>query len=390
LRSGCGGFEHDQGWGTLEWAAHDLERRAPGFAHDDDFKRWWVTYLRMGASPGAAIALSRLNSAIDIRHVLPAIRVPTLIIHRSGDRVSHVQGGRYMAAHIPGATYVELPGDEHLPFLGDQNEILTPVEEFLGAGRAAAEPDSVLATVLAMEIADPAQVMANVGERRWRDIQHAYTEIVRRALDVYRGRAVMMSSDNVLATFDGPSRAVRCAQRIVEEGSRVGIKPRAGLHTGECELVDGQPSGLALRVAAWVMAQATAGEILSSNAVRDLVSGSAIAFEDADVRAPAPGPGGTWRLFRIESRYRTGNAAGKSVVRVASGDHDPLTPREREVVGLLARGRTNREIADTLVISERTVENHVSNVLGKLRLETRAQVAIWALRRDQIGAPMSA
>jgi pimeloyl-ACP methyl ester carboxylesterase/DNA-binding CsgD family transcriptional regulator len=383
-------IERDRGWGTLEWAAHDLERRAPGYAHDEEFKRWWVTYLRMGASPGAALAITKLNSVTDCRHVLPAIRVPTLIVHRRGDRVSPVQSGRYMAAHITGATYVELPGDEHLPFLGDQDEILTAVEDFLGVDRGIAQPDSVLATVLAMEIADPAQVMANVGEGRWRNIQHAYAEIVRRALDVYRGRAVVMSSDNVLATFDGPSRAVRCAQSIVEESSRVGIKPRAGLHTGECEVVDGQPAGLALRRAAWIMAQAKAGEILSSNAVRDLVSGSAIAFEDAEVHAAAPGPGGTWRLFRIESLYRTGKAAGKSAVRVASRAHDPLTRREREVVGLLARGRTNREIADALIISERTVENHVSNVLGKLSLETRAQVAIWALRRDQTGTLLSA
>jgi pimeloyl-ACP methyl ester carboxylesterase/DNA-binding CsgD family transcriptional regulator len=379
-------IEHDQGWGTLEWATGDLERRAPGFTHDEDFKRWWVTYLRMGASPGAAIAITRLNSMIDVRHVLPAIRVPTLIVHRTGDKVSPVQGGRYMAEHIPGARYVELPGVEHLPFLGDQDAVLTPVEEFLGAGRATAEPDSVLATVLAIEIADTPQVMARVGERGWRELQHAYSEIAQGALDLHRGRCVMQGSDQLLATFDGPSRAIRCAQTIVEQSSPLGIEPRAGLHTGECDVVDGKPGGLALRVAAWIMAQARAGEILASHTVRDLVSGSAIAFEDADVRAAAPGPGGTWRLFRVESPYRRRDARGKPALRVHARARDPLTPREREVVGLVARGRTNREIADTLIISERTVENHVSNVLGKLGLETRAQVAIWALRRDQASA----
>ena len=383
-------IENDQGWGTLEWASHDLERRAPGYAHDEEFKRWWVTYLRMGASPGAALAITKLNSVTDCRHVLPAIRVPTLIVHRSGDKVSPVESGRYMAAHIPGSKYVELAGDEHLPFLGDQDEIITAVEEFLGVGRGIAQPDSVLATVLAMEIATPAQIMANIGERSWRDIQSAHAEIVQRALDLHRGRSVMMGHEGLLATFDGPSRAIRCAQTIVEQTFPLGIKPRAGLHTGECDVVDDNLGGLPLRVAAWIMSQAEAGEILSSNTVRDLVSGSAIAFEDADVHAAAPGPGGIWRLFRIDSPYRIGNTGGKSVVRVASRDHDPLTPREREVVGLLARGRTNREIADTLIISERTVENHVSNVLGKLNLETRAQVAIWALGRDQIGSPMSA
>src|SRR5207302_1027124 len=187
---------------------------------------------------------------------------------------------------------------------------------FLGAGRVATEPDSVLATVLAMEIADAAQIMASVGERSWRDIQYAYTEIVQRALELHRGRSVVMGHEGLLATFDGPSRAIRCAQTIVEQTLPLGIKPRAGLHTGECDVVDDKFGGLALRVAAWIMSQAEAGEILSSNTVRDLVSGSAIAFEDADVHASAPGPGGMWRLFRIESPYRTGNAGGKSVVRV--------------------------------------------------------------------------
>jgi pimeloyl-ACP methyl ester carboxylesterase/DNA-binding CsgD family transcriptional regulator len=384
-------IERDQGWGTLEWAAQDLERRAPGYVHDEDFKRWWVTYLRMGASPGAAIAITRLNSATDIRHVLPAIRVPTLILQRSGDRVTRVEASRYMAAHIAGATYFELPGDEHLPFLGDQNDILTRVEEFLGGGRATAEPDSMLATVLAMEIVERAQVMANVGERSWRDIQRAYSEIVQRALDVHRGRSVTTDSESLLATFDGPSRAIRCALTIVQQSLSLGIKPRAGLHTGECDIVEGEPGGLSFRVAAWIMAQASGGEVLASNTVRDLVSGSAIAFDDADVHATTPGPGGRWRVFRVESPYSRANAGDtRAVVPDVPRSHDSLTPREREVVGLLARGRTNREIADALIISERTVENHVSNVLGKLSLETRAQVAVWALRRDQTGVPISA
>ena len=383
-------IERAQGWGTLEWAAHDLERRAPGYVHDEDFKRWWVTYLRMGASPGAAIAITKLNSVTDIRHVLPAIRVPTLIIHRIGDKVTRVEAGRHMAAHIPGATYVELPGDEHLPFLGDQNGILTRVEEFLGARAAAAEPDSMLATVLAIELVERAQVMAIVGESSWRDIQRGYLEIVQQALDEHRGQSVMMDSDGLFAAFDGPSRAIRCALTIVQQSVSLGIRPRAGLHTGECEVVNGKPGGLSFRVAAWIMAQANVGEILASNTVRDLVSGSAIAFDDADVHATTPGPGGRWQLFRVESPYRLGTLRDTSVVRGVPRRDGPLTPREREVVGLLARGRTNREIADTLIISERTVENHVSNVLGKLGLETRAQVAVWALRRDPAGIPTSA
>jgi class 3 adenylate cyclase/DNA-binding CsgD family transcriptional regulator len=378
----------EEGWGTLEWAARDLQRRAPGHANDPEFVRWFATYTRMGASPGAAVALNRLNRMIDNRQVLSAIRVPTLIVHRSGELIARVEAARYMAAHIPGASYVELPGDEHLPFLGDQNEILEPIEKFLGAGGRTAEPESMLATVLAMEIANAPQVMANLREARWREVQHAYAEVVQRALDFYRGRSVMSGSDGLLVTFDGPSRAIRCAQTIVEQTLALGVEPRAGLHTGECEIADGKPGGLPVRLAAWVMAQAKPGEILASNTVRDLVSGSAIVFEDTDVHVAAPGVGRRMRLFRIESSYRAGGTGGSPAAPVPI--RDQLTPREREVVGLLARGRTNREIADALVISERTVENHVSNVLGKLRLDTRGQVALWALGRYEAGAPISA
>ena len=377
-----------QGWGTVAWAAQDLRRRAPSLADDHAFVRWWATYLRMGASPGAAIALNRMNVTIDNRHVLPAIRVPTLIVHASGDQIARVEAARYMAEHIPGATFLELPGDEHLPFVGDQDQILGPIQEFLGAGRPATEPDRVLGTVLAVRLADLPRLMAERGQHGWREAQRAYLAVVQRALELHRGRILMTSSDSVLATFDGPSRAVRCAQRIGADSAPLGIVPCAALHTGELDLVEGRPTGLALRVAAWIVSQARDGEILSSNTARDLVSGSGITFEDADVRAPSPSPGGTWRLFRVGSPP-TG-ASQRAVIRSAPRRHHALTPREREVVGLLARGRTNREIADTLIISERTVENHVSNVLGKLGLDTRAQVAIWALRREHPDASASA
>jgi pimeloyl-ACP methyl ester carboxylesterase/class 3 adenylate cyclase/DNA-binding CsgD family transcriptional regulator len=379
----------ERGWGTLEWARQDLRRRAPSMADNDDFIRWWATYTRMGASPGAAIALSLMNRTIDNRHVLPSIRVPTLIVHRVDEQIARVEAARYMAANIPGAKYVELPGNQHLPLVGNQEEVLAAIEAFLGTGRAESPPDTVLATALAVEICDSAQVMASVGDRRWDELQRAYADILQRALEKHRGRQVTRSGDHVLAIFDGPSRAIRCAQTMVEDALVLGVNVRAGLHTGECVMTDGVPGGVPLQVAAWIMSHAKPTEILTSTTVRDLVSGSGIIFDDADSRPAAPGPGGMWHLFRVESRHTT-VATVNSLGSLRTRADEQLTRREREVVELLARGRTNREIADALVISERTVENHVSNVLGKLGLESRAQVAFWVLRRGTMFAGIPA
>jgi pimeloyl-ACP methyl ester carboxylesterase/DNA-binding CsgD family transcriptional regulator/class 3 adenylate cyclase len=380
----------ERGFGTVEWATRDLERRAPSMARNEEFRRWWMTYVRMGASPGAAIALALMNLMIDNRHVLPSIRVPTLIVHRTGDLIARVEAARYMAANIRGARYVELPGDEHLPFVGDQDEILAQIEQFLGARRSTAEPDTVLATALAVELCDSGQTMAGVGECRWQDLQRTFTQLSHSAIDAQRGRAVTVASDRLVAVFDGPSRAIRCAQAIVDQCAELGIRVRGGLHTGECLLVDGEPGGLPLRTAAWAMSQANSGEVLATSTVRDLVSGSGIAFDDTNARLSAPGPGGAWRLFRVDARRPVDTTSSAAAIAAHSRTRDQLTRREREVVALLARGRTNREIADTLIISERTVENHVSNVLAKLGLESRAQVAVWVLSdeasRDRLTA----
>ena len=372
------------GWGTVEWAKRDLSVRSPSVADDESFARWWATYLRMGGSPGTALALARMNSRIDTRPVLPAIRVPTLVIHRAGDRQTSVEVARYMAEHIPGVTYLELPGDDHLVFVGDQDEFLDPIERFLGVRHAEAEPETVLATVLAAEVVDPTRLVAELGEARWRETERELADAARRALEAHRGRPLALDGGRVLAWFDGPSRAIRCAQTLVQEAGQRGLTLRAGLHTGECRAVDGVPSGLPPRVAAWVMSQAEGGEVLASNTVRDLVAGSGVAFADTRIHAAMAEPGGPRRLYRVEPwPVDVGAPAAAPPPRRAPDRlRDPLTPREREVVALLARGMTNREIAEALVISERTVENHVSNVLGKLGLQSRAQVAVWALGRE--------
>jgi predicted ATPase/pimeloyl-ACP methyl ester carboxylesterase/DNA-binding CsgD family transcriptional regulator len=368
--------EVERGWGSVEWAAHDLQRRAPSGARDEQFTRWWATYLRMSASPGAALAVLRMNNQIDVRAVLPSIRVPTLVVHRAHDRTAPVDAGRYLAERIPGARFVELPGDDHLPFVGDQDAVLAAVEEFLTGVRPLAEPDRVLATVLAMEVVDAAENVASLGERRWREIEASRAAIVREQLQRHRGRAAGTAGSAFLATFDGPARGIRCALAILEASRAFnpGIALRAGLHTGEADLLEGELGGEAFRVAARVMAQAAAGDVLVSTTVRDLVAGSEIPFQELDAAASV----GPWQLYRV------GRAGGDGVTptpSVSARRSDPLTPREREVALLLARGLTNRQIAEELVISAATAERHVVNIFNKLGFHSRSQLAAWVVEQ---------
>jgi predicted ATPase/pimeloyl-ACP methyl ester carboxylesterase/DNA-binding CsgD family transcriptional regulator len=379
----------EDGWGSVEWATADLERRAPTAAHDAAFTHWWSTYLRMSASPGAASALLRMNTEIDIRPVLPSIGVPTLIVHRREDRTVSVEAGRYLAAQMPGARYVELPGQDHLPFVGDQDAILDAVEAFLTGVPPAAQWDRVVATVLAMEVVDAATTVASLGDRRWREVQAAYAAVVRDNLERFRGRPAGATGTAFLATFDGPARGIRCASTILDQSRLLGIELRAGLHTGECDLVDGEPGGPAFRVATWVMAQAPPGDVLTSSTVRDLVVGSGLPFEEW--QAPA-GPEwlGRLSLFRLarDRRPQHSTVEGGPVPppSARTGRGDPLTRREREVATLLARGLTNRQIGHELVISPATAERHVVNIFNKLGFHSRTQLAAWVVEHG-LGQP---
>ena len=277
-----------------------LEDRAPSACHDARFREWWATYLRMGASPGAAVALTKMNAEIDIRHVLPTIRVPTLVLHRTGDRLLNVEEGRYVAERIPDARFVELPGVDHLPFVGDQDAILDEVEEFLTGVRHTLEPDRVLATVLFMHIVDSPVRAAGLGESRWQDLLGRLRAHVRKEIEWFRGREIDMMGRGPLATFDGPARAIRCACAIKEYASRLEVEVRAGLHTGECDLLeDNKVGGLAVEIGAEVRAKAAPGEILVLRTVKDLISGSGIHFEDRGMHA-LEGIPGEWQLFRVE------------------------------------------------------------------------------------------
>jgi class 3 adenylate cyclase len=270
---------------------------APSLAGDERFRNWWARLERLGASPGAAMALRRMNGQIDIRQTLSAIRVPTLVLHRSGDLDTSIEEGRYLAAHIPGARFVDLPGADHLPWVGDQDTLVDEVQEFLTGTRPAAEPDRVLATVVFTDIVASTERAAELGDRRWRDLLFSHHAIVRRELKRFRGREVKTVGDGFLATFDGPARAVRCACAIRDGVGELGLSIRAGLHTGECELIGDDVGGIAVHIGARVAALATPGEVLVSQTVRDLVAGSGLAFEDRGLHR-LKGVPDEWRLFR--------------------------------------------------------------------------------------------
>jgi pimeloyl-ACP methyl ester carboxylesterase/class 3 adenylate cyclase len=272
-----------------------IDERAPSLANDPKFRDWWATYLRMGASPGAAVALTQMNAEIDVRNVLPSIRVPSLVIHRTDDQCLKVEEGRFVAERIPGAKFVELPGNDHLPFVGDQDAILDEMEEFLTGVRHTQEPDTVLATVLFTRIVGTNNQLRH---SNWEELLRRLRAHIAKEIEWFRGREVDMVGDRPLAIFDGPARAIRCALAITEYASRLGVETRAGLHTGECEIVNGTVSGKAAEIGECVANEADAGEVLVSGTVKDLVAGSGIKFEDRGIRLMADC--GEWRLFAVQ------------------------------------------------------------------------------------------
>jgi class 3 adenylate cyclase len=282
-----------------EWGGpFGLEVLAPSMARDEAFRRWWASYLRRSASPGAALALARMNGGIDIRHVLPVIRVPTLVLHRKDDRDELAEGGQYIARQIPGARYVELPGADHLIWTGGADAVLDTLQEFLTGARSDEEPDRVLATVLFTDIVGSTERAVSLGDRRWRDLLDAHHALVRRLLAQHRGREVKTVGDGFLALFDGPARAIRCATRISQSVRELGLQVRAGIHTGECEQMGNDVGGLAVHIGARVSSLAKPDEVLVSSTVKDLVAGSGLLFEDRGAHT-LKGVPGEWRIFAV-------------------------------------------------------------------------------------------
>jgi len=283
-----------------EWGGPvGIEERAPSMADDTDFREWWAEYLRMGASPGAAVALTKMNAEIDVRNVLPSVRVPTLVIHRSGDLCLRVEEGRFVAAQIPNAKYVELEGVDHLPFVGDQNEIIDAIEHFVTSVRFAGEYDRVLATVMCVIIADVDAEAEKHGAVKWSELRQRSRKFVRRQLQIFKGREIQVGNGVVLAAFDGPARAIRCAAAIADSAKQNELRIRTGLHTGECDVNGEIYSGFAVELAKKIADISDDQNILVSHTVKDLVAGSGLEFREAGIRS-FDGIDGKWRLFAVK------------------------------------------------------------------------------------------
>jgi pimeloyl-ACP methyl ester carboxylesterase/class 3 adenylate cyclase len=280
-------------WGSRDFGIRAL---APSLAEDERFTRWYAEACRFAGTPASARAWFQATMEIDVRDVLPAIRVPTLILHRTDDRAVPVEASRYLAEHIPDARLVERPGVDHFPFVGDYETLVDEIEEFLTGTRRAREPDRVLATVLFTDIVGSTERAAELGDSTWRSLLDEHHRLVRAELSRQRGKEIRISGDGFLATFDGPARAIRCALAIRDGVRGLGLEVRAGLHTGEVELAETGVEGIAVHIGARIADLAGAGEVLTSSTVKDLVVGSGVEFSDRGAHV-LKGVPGEWRVY---------------------------------------------------------------------------------------------
>ncbi len=283
-----------------EWGGpSEIETWAPSAAKDERFREWWAKYLRLAGSPGSVVSLWRMNHAIDVRPILPTVRVPTLVLHRTGDRAVSVEEGRYLAQHMPGSKFVEFDGDDHLWWVGDSESMVSEMEEFLTGQRHSAELDRVLVTVLFTDIVNSTKRAAELGDSRWRDLLDGHNREMQAEISRFKGRPVKSTGDGFLATFDGPARAIRCALAVAPQMRRLGIEIRSGLHTGEVQLMGEDVSGIAVHTAARILEEAKPNEVWASRTVRDLVAGSQLKFRERGTYS-LKGIAGDWPLFSVE------------------------------------------------------------------------------------------
>jgi class 3 adenylate cyclase len=275
-----------------------IELFAPSMAGDRRFADWWTRLLRSGTSPRGARDLMEMYAELDVRHALPAVSAPTLVLHRSDDPLVPPAWARLMAEQIADASYTELPGRDHLAAVGDPDSVLDEIEEFLTGTRPVHEPARMLSTVLFTDIAGSTERATELGDRRWGDLLGAHDGLVRRQLERFEGREVKTTGDGFLATFDGPARGIKCAREVVAGARELGIEVRAGLHTGECEVKDDDVGGIAVHIGARVGALAGPGQVLVSGTVKDLVVGSGIEFDDRGSHSLRGVPG-EWRLYAV-------------------------------------------------------------------------------------------
>jgi pimeloyl-ACP methyl ester carboxylesterase/DNA-binding CsgD family transcriptional regulator len=374
---------------------------APSAAHDPGLRDWWARMLRSGVSPGAMRTIGLMYEDLDVRPLLSAVSVPTLVLYRAEDRVVPPELSRIVARGIAGAREVELVGADHLFIAGDQDAMIGEIEEFVTGRPPVVVRDRILATVVFNDVSRSTELAAELGDRRWRELLGVYKRLVERELARYRGRLVKWTGDGVLATFDGPARAVRSVLAIRASAGAVGLEVRSGIHTGECEVMANDIAGIAVHLTARVVAFAQPGEVITSGTVKDLVVGSGLQFGDRGSHV-LKGVPGEWKLYAI-----TGDTEFSSMATApASVGHDPasarfhherslllggagrsagndlgeLSSRELDVLALVAEGLSNEEIAARLYLSIRTVERHLSNIYVKLRVSGKAARAAAAAR----------
>lgn len=282
------------GWGGIV----DLDTLAPSVMNDQRFKQWFATYLRRSASPADALTLAKMNTQMEIRDILPVISTPTLILHRIGDMDASIEGARFMAGKIPHARLIELDGNDHIPWVGDADMLLDEIEMFVTGQLTTNQPERILATVLFTDIVGSTELATTLGDKRWHDLLKQHHNVVRRELTRFRGKEITTTGDGFLATFDGPGRAISCAVAISNSLKQLGITIRAGLHTGEIELMDQNIGGIAVHLCSRVMSKAAGGEVLLTSTVKDLVAGSGFAFENRGKYA-LKGIQGEWELFSL-------------------------------------------------------------------------------------------
>jgi pimeloyl-ACP methyl ester carboxylesterase/class 3 adenylate cyclase len=286
---------------TQELQEEEFVQYAPSLADDEPARRWWTSYWRSCVTPSGAAALMRLTADTDVRGVLPSIHVPTLVLQRSDDRIVQAGEARDMANRIPGAKYVELAGQDHCPWFGDQHAVLIEIDRFLSSvADEEADLDRVLATVMFTDIIGSTEKAASLGDRQWAKLVERHHATVRSLIARYRGTEVDTAGDGFYATFDGPAQAVKCARAIIEAVQPLGIQVRAGVHTGECERIDNKLGGLAVVIGARIGAAAAPSEVLTSQTVKDLTAGSGIVFEDRGEHA-LKGVPDRWRLYQVTS-----------------------------------------------------------------------------------------
>lgn len=276
----------------------ELGTLAPSIAGNERAQAWWAKFVRLSTTPKGLATQYRMNMELDVREVLPTIGVPTLILHRTNERQVPVEGSRYMAERIPGAKLVELEGIDHPPWIGDGDSIVEEIEEFLTGVRHAPEPTRVLATILFTDIVGSTQKAAELGDHGWRELRDQHHAVVRQMLERYRGREVDTAGDGFFASFDGPARAIRSACEISDAMRELGLQIRAGLHTGECELIDGKIGGIAVHIGARVAAAARPDEVVVSSTVKDLVAGSNLVFHELGINE-LKGVPGKWQLYSV-------------------------------------------------------------------------------------------